>query len=94
MKDTASWGFYLAPNSPKGQGLGYLLGVLAISYMFSQPNPVKAISAQVLDYNSASLALHRKLGFQETGMLKQHFAVADKTYDVVEFELSADNFLY
>ena len=93
-KDTASWGFYLAPNSPKGQGLGYLLGVLAISYMFSQPNPVKAISAQVLDYNSASLALHRKLGFQETGMLKQHFAVADKTYDVVEFELSADNFLY
>ena len=90
---TASWGFYLSPESPKGQGLGFALGVLAISQMFNTTN-IGKITAQVLEYNTASLALHRKLGFTEIGVLKQHFGVGEKVFDVVEFELLKENFSY
>lgn len=90
---TASWGFYLSPNSPKGQGLGWALGVLAIAKIFNSTD-IGKITAQVLAYNTASLALHRKLGFSETGVLKQHFGVGEKVYDVVEFELKSQDFLF
>ncbi len=90
---TASWGFYLSPDSPKGQGLGFALGVLAMSHIFNSTN-IDKISAQVLEYNTASLALHRKLGFSETGVLKQHFGVGDKVFDVVAFELLKEDFLF
>ena len=90
---TASWGFYLSPNSAKGQGLGFALGVLAIAQIFNTTD-IGKITAQVLAYNTASLALHRKLGFSETGVLKQHFGVGDKVYDVVEFELKSQDFLF
>jgi len=91
--NSASWGFYLSPNSPKGQGLGFALGVLAIAQIFNTTD-IGKITAQVLAYNTASLALHRKLGFSETGVLKQHFGVGEKVYDVVEFELKSQDFLF
>nr|WP_315043076.1 UDP-2,4-diacetamido-2,4,6-trideoxy-beta-L-altropyranose hydrolase [uncultured Moraxella sp.] len=95
----ASWGFYLSPDCPKGQGLGFLLGVLAIGFIFNQTNtlyqkPPQAITAQVLAYNQASLALHRKLGFVEKDVLKQYFSVNNQTYDVFEFELTSEQFLF
>lgn len=90
---TASWGFYLSPDSPKGQGLGFALGVLAISQMFNTTD-IDKITAQVLAYNTASLALHRKLGFSEIGVLKQHFGVGEKVFDVVEFELFKEDFTF
>lgn len=90
---TASWGFYLSPNSVKGQGLGFALGVLAIAQIFNSTD-IGKITAQVLAYNTASLALHRKLGFSETGLLKQHFGVGEKVYDVAEFELKSQDFLF
>ncbi len=90
---SASWGFYLSPNSAKGEGLGFALGVLAIAHIFNTTD-IGKITAQVLAYNTASLALHRKLGFSETGVLQQHFGVGEKVYDVVEFELKSQDFLF
>ena len=90
---TASWGFYLSPDSPKGQGLGFALGVLAIAQIFNT-TPINNITAQVLAYNTASLALHRKLGFVEKDVLKQYFGVGEKRYDVVEFGLLSEHFNY
>jgi hypothetical protein len=34
------------------------------------------------------------LGFSETGVLKQHFGVGEKVYDVVELEIKSQNFLF
>jgi UDP-2,4-diacetamido-2,4,6-trideoxy-beta-L-altropyranose hydrolase len=69
------------------------LGVLAIAQIFNTTD-IGKITAQVLAYNTASLALHRKLGFSETGVLQQHFGVGEKVYDVVEFELKSQDFLF
>ncbi|MFW2176557.1 MULTISPECIES: UDP-2,4-diacetamido-2,4,6-trideoxy-beta-L-altropyranose hydrolase [unclassified Moraxella] len=95
---TATWGFYLSPTSPKGQGLGFALGVLAIAKIFNTAvlytNGISKITAQVLAYNEPSLALHRKLGFEQTGVLAKHYYVNGEVFDVVEFKLMADKFLF
>lgn len=64
----AEWGFHAAPDAPKGTGK-HMLG-LALSHGFSQLGLHK-VSAQVLQGNPRSLALHRKLGFMEEGCLRE-----------------------
>ncbi len=67
----ADWGFYLAPDAPKGSGRH--LGCSAIGYAFTQLQLHK-ICGQALAYNERSINFHRKLGFQQEGLLRdQHF---------------------
>lgn len=68
----AEWGFHAAPDAPKGAGKR-MLGQ-ALNYGFARLGLHK-ITAQVLDTNPRSLALHRQLGFTEEGYLReQHCA--------------------
>jgi len=64
----AEWGFHAAPEAPKGTGK-CMLG-LALNYGFTQLELHK-VSAQVLQGNPRSLALHRQLGFTEEGCLRE-----------------------
>ena len=67
----AEWGFYIAPNAPKGTGSN--MCELALEVGFNEMKLHK-ISAQVLGYNERSLRLHQKLGFQQEGvLLDQHY---------------------
>ena len=61
--ETWEWGFYLAPEAPRGQGR--TLGRLALQWAFSAL-AARRVSARVLENNAPSLALHRALGFTET----------------------------
>ena len=47
----ATWGFYLAPDCPRGQGLGFALAVLALADVFNADNLPAVIDAQVLAHN-------------------------------------------
>lgn len=64
----AEWGFHAAPDAPKGTGKR-MLGK-ALIYGFTSLGLHK-ISAQVLQNNPRSLALHRQLGFKEEGCLRE-----------------------
>lgn len=64
----AEWGFHAAPDAPKGTGKR-MLGQ-ALSYGFARLGLHK-ITAQVLEINPRSLALHRRLGFTEEGCLRE-----------------------
>lgn len=66
----AEWGFHAAPEAPKGTGKR-MLG-LALEYGFTQLQLHK-VSAQVLQDNPRSLALHRQLGFTEEGCLREQY---------------------
>jgi len=59
-KKRSSWGFYTAPNSPKGTGTN--LGLNAINQAFDQLG-LETLNAEVLSTNLRSLYLHKKLGF-------------------------------
>lgn len=60
QKNTWEWGFYLAPDCPRGHGTP--MGKRAISWAFTHLNAEKIIGS-VLTNNSKSLRLHKKLGF-------------------------------
>jgi UDP-4-amino-4,6-dideoxy-N-acetyl-beta-L-altrosamine N-acetyltransferase len=67
----ADWGFYTAPDAPKGSGRR--LGHAALSHAFSQLKLHK-ICGQALAYNTRSVQFHQSLGFQQEGILRdQHF---------------------
>ncbi|AVD86525.1 MULTISPECIES: UDP-4-amino-4,6-dideoxy-N-acetyl-beta-L-altrosamine N-acetyltransferase [Pseudomonas] len=80
----ADWGFYLAPDAPRGTGR--LLGETALRYAFCQLGLHK-VCGQALSFNERSIRFHLALGFQEEGALRdQHFDGA-QYHDVIHFGL-------
>ena len=82
------WGFYLAPDCPRGQGHGGTLGQLALQYAFCRLN-MHEVRGQVLPHNAASLALHRRLGFRPADK-----AAGQEAQQALLFVLRAEDFLY
>ncbi|UOP04740.2 UDP-2,4-diacetamido-2,4,6-trideoxy-beta-L-altropyranose hydrolase [Conchiformibius kuhniae] len=76
------WGFYRAPDCPRGHGTALCLH--ALRFAFAELG-VAAVRGRVLPHNAASLGLHRKLGFRQPETL------ADGTQI---FELSSNEFAY
>lgn len=70
----AVWGFYAAPGAPRGTGTA--LGRAALQQVFVVEGLHK-VCGQTLGGNAASLALHRRLGFAEEGVLRQQHRSAD-----------------
>lgn len=63
----SEWGFYARPAAPRGSGTR--LCAAALDYAF-QVAALHKICGEVITTNAASLALHRRLGFVEEGMLR------------------------
>lgn len=82
----ADWGFYTAPDAPKGTGR--LLGQAALQYAFINLGLHK-ICGQALTYNERSIRFHQKLGFQQEGVLRQQHFDGQHHHDVVCFGLLA-----
>jgi UDP-4-amino-4,6-dideoxy-N-acetyl-beta-L-altrosamine N-acetyltransferase len=67
----ADWGFYKAPDAPKGAGRR--LGLAALAHAFDGLGLHK-LCGQVLAYNERSVRFHAALGFCREGVLRdQHF---------------------
>ena len=82
----ADWGFYAAPDAPKGTGSQ--LGQAALHYAFVDSGLHK-LCGQALAFNEGSIRYHRSLGFTQEGILrKQHFD-GQHYYDLVCFGLLA-----
>jgi len=80
----ASWGFYLAPNASKGSGS--LLGRAVLDYAFLELDLHKVIG-EALAYNQPSIHFHKKLGFIQEGLLRQHHYDGQHYHDVFCFGL-------
>jgi UDP-4-amino-4,6-dideoxy-N-acetyl-beta-L-altrosamine N-acetyltransferase len=86
----ADWGFYAAPNAPKGTGLK--LGRAALNYVFNAIGLHK-ICGQVVASNDASIHMHRKLGFREEGVLREQHKVGAGYVSLICFGLLHDEWL-
>lgn len=75
------------------QRLGYATDavVLLLTYMFGERRLHKC-EVQIYAFNEASLALHRKLGFQTEGRLRDHEYFAGRHHDVVLMGLTFAEF--
>lgn len=82
----ADWGFYAAPDAPKGSGRQ--LGYATLNYAFTELGYTK-LCAQALIYNERSIRFHLKLGFQQEGVLRHQYFDGQRYHDVVCFGLLA-----
>ncbi|WP_425339375.1 UDP-4-amino-4,6-dideoxy-N-acetyl-beta-L-altrosamine N-acetyltransferase [Arthrobacter pigmenti] len=80
----AEWGFYRAPEAPRGTGSDLCASVL--QHAFGQLGLHK-IWGEVVSTNEPSVALHRKLGFREEARLRDHYFDGDKYQDSLGFGL-------
>lgn len=76
----AVWGFYAAPEAPRGAG--QRMGRAALGYAFG-PSGFHKISGEVLAQNEKSIRFHLSLGFQHEGVLRDHFFDGVHHHDVV-----------
>jgi UDP-4-amino-4,6-dideoxy-N-acetyl-beta-L-altrosamine N-acetyltransferase len=84
----AEWGFYVAPDAPKGTGR--LLGQAGLRYAFGEIKMHK-LCGQALVFNERSIRFHLSLGFQREGILQQQHFDGYKYHDVVCFGLLASS---
>ena len=82
--EVADWGFYVAPDAPKGTGRS--LGKQALSYAFTELGLHK-VCGQALGFNYRSIAFHKALGFLEEGRLRDQHFDGTAFHDVVCFGL-------
>lgn len=82
--EVADWGFYLAPDAPKGTGRS--LGKQALTYVFEELGLHK-LCGQALGFNERSIAFHKALGFIEEGRLRDQYFDGHEFHDVVCFGL-------
>lgn len=80
----ADWGFYAAPNAPKGTGRR--LGQAALAYAFNNLELHK-ICGQALAYNERSIQFHKTLGFHQEGTLRDQHYDGESYHHVVCFGL-------
>lgn len=83
----ADWGFYLAPDVPKGSGR--LLGRTALAYAFNEL-ALHKVCGEALAFNERSLRLHLTLGFTNEGNLRDQYFDGVKYHNVIAFGLLAD----
>jgi UDP-4-amino-4,6-dideoxy-N-acetyl-beta-L-altrosamine N-acetyltransferase len=83
----ADWGFYAAPDSPRGTGRA--LGNAALRYAFVKVGLHK-LCGQALAFNERSIKFHLTLGFSQEGLLQQQHFDGQNYHDVLCFGLLAD----
>ncbi|QEA40911.1 UDP-4-amino-4,6-dideoxy-N-acetyl-beta-L-altrosamine N-acetyltransferase [Pistricoccus aurantiacus] len=80
----ADWGFYLAPEAPRGTGRQ--LGQSALTFAFGELGLHK-LCGQALAFNERSIRFHRRLGFQQEGLLRDQYFDGEQFHSMVCFGL-------
>lgn len=69
--NVADWGFYVAPQAPKGTGRA--MGSFALDHAFG-PLALHKVCGQAIAFNQRSIGFHVAMGFRQEGVLRdQHF---------------------
>ncbi len=82
----AEWGFYVAPDAPKGTGRS--LGKAVLKYAF-ETEALHKLCAKALAFNDRSIRFHLNLGFHREGVLRHQHFDGQQYHDVVCFGLLA-----
>ena len=86
----ADWGFYAAPDGPRGSGA--ILGMAAIRHAFEELGLHK-LCGQALAENERSIRLHLRLGFRREGVLREQHFDSERYHDMVCFGLLRGDWL-
>jgi UDP-4-amino-4,6-dideoxy-N-acetyl-beta-L-altrosamine N-acetyltransferase len=84
----AEWGFYAAPDAPRGTGSA--LGHAVLRHAF-QNLKLHKLCGQAIAFNERSIRFHLKLGFLKEGILQQQHFDGNNYHDVWCFGLLANS---
>lgn len=82
INNNAIWGFYKAPQAPKGAGRN--MAFLALDIAFNELACHK-LYGEVLALNKPSIRLHEGLGFKLEGIYREHHMIDGQYADVHRF---------
>jgi UDP-4-amino-4,6-dideoxy-N-acetyl-beta-L-altrosamine N-acetyltransferase len=82
---TAYWGFHLG-DTKRPKGIGTVLTYLGLEYAFAELH-LRKINAEILAGNYISINLHRKLGFVDEGVFREHILKDGAYHDVLVLAL-------
>lgn len=85
----ASWAYYLADPSVRGQGVGGYVEFLMIERAFGEL-ALRKLWCEVLIGNEAVWKLHQKFGFRQEALLRAHVVKAGRPVDVMGLGLLAE----
>ncbi|MGC8697051.1 MAG: UDP-4-amino-4,6-dideoxy-N-acetyl-beta-L-altrosamine N-acetyltransferase [Halothiobacillus sp.] len=80
----ADWGFYIAPDAPKGTGRR--MGLAALSFAFNELNLHK-VCGEAFGYNAASIGFHQAMGFVQEGERRARYFDGTAYHSVILFGL-------
>lgn len=87
----AEFGIVLGERNLWGRGLGRIAGRLMLAHGFKQLG-LSRVTAEVHAPNARSLALMKRLGFRQEGVLQRHELYRGGVVDVVIFGLLREEF--
>ena len=79
---TGGMGLGIGDPADRGQGYGYEAGQMGLRLAFHELN-LHRITVTVFEYNTHSLALCEKLGFQREGVYREHLQHDGRRYDTI-----------
>lgn len=77
-----SWAFYLGNTDVRGAGIGSKVEYTILNYVFEKMNFNK-LMCEVFTFNEKVIQMHKKFGFKEEGLYREHILKDGKFYDVV-----------
>jgi UDP-4-amino-4,6-dideoxy-N-acetyl-beta-L-altrosamine N-acetyltransferase len=76
------WAFYLASSNIRGKGVGSFVEYFVLRHVFDELG-LNRLCCEVLCFNEAVVHMHKKFGFTEEGVLRQHIIKDGQPFDVV-----------
>ena len=75
----ADWAYYL-DETAQGKGFGAALEFRFLDYVFQHTDTLK-LNCEVLGFNEAVISLHKKFGFVEEGVRREHIRRAEAVHN-------------
>lgn len=76
------WAYYLADPSVRGKGLGRLIELNILSYVFENLG-LNKLCCEILGFNDIVVKIHQKYGSKIEGNFRQHINKGGKFFDIV-----------
>jgi UDP-4-amino-4,6-dideoxy-N-acetyl-beta-L-altrosamine N-acetyltransferase len=88
---TCTWGIYVGADDA-APGSGKALAFCALEYIFERLE-LRKVYSEVFPFNQRALALYRRFGFEQEGLLKEHVRRGDRYADVIVMSCFRDRWL-
>lgn len=80
------WAFYIADPNVRGKGVGGFVEYFVLNYVFEKLMFNK-LNCEVLEFNKPVISMHKRFGFKEEGLFRQHIKKKTEFHDVVRLSM-------